>query len=165
MVFRQNLSPLFREHIFSCAGMNFTKLLNLFRELSRRTLPFDEGIATCQKNFIKGPTLNTWDLIHLPDPIALKSKYTRPVTSTKCPRVYASLARRMTVMSLLFTLFHCPTSCFDLPCHQLGGKWRALPMHSQRRRLLDAALLARLLHRPVKSESQSSTDKLGDLQH
>ena len=44
MVFRQNLSPLFRETIFFFRGDEFHK--NLFRELSRRTLPFDEGIAS-----------------------------------------------------------------------------------------------------------------------
>ena len=45
MVFRQNLSPLFREHIFFFRRDEFYK--TLFRELSQRTLPFhDEGIAT-----------------------------------------------------------------------------------------------------------------------
>ena len=60
MVFRQNLS---RTHFFFRED-EFYK--NLFRELSRRTLPFDdEGIATLHQRPI---TLNTWDLIHLPDP-------------------------------------------------------------------------------------------------
>ncbi len=103
----------------------------------------------------------------LRETIALKPKYTRPVclhevSKTLCISCALKTTylvwRCMKVMSLhrsfedVYKNFHCPTSCFDLPCHQLGGKWRGLPMHSQRRRLLDAPLLARLLHRPVKSE-------------
>ena len=62
MVFRQNLSPLFRETIFFFRGDEFHK--NLFRELSRRTL----HLMKESQAFITGPTFNTWDLIHLPDP-------------------------------------------------------------------------------------------------
>ena len=63
MVFRQNLSPLFREHIFSFAGMNFTKT----SFASIRGGPCHLTMKESQP-FIKGLTLNTWDLIHLPDP-------------------------------------------------------------------------------------------------
>ena len=44
MVFRQNLSPLFREPSLFFRGDEFYK--NLFRELSRRTVPFEEEIFT-----------------------------------------------------------------------------------------------------------------------
>ena len=44
MVFRQNLSPLFREPSLFFRGDEFYK--NLFRELSRRTVPFEEEILT-----------------------------------------------------------------------------------------------------------------------
>ena len=42
MVFRQNLSPLFREPSLFFRGDEFYK--NLFRKLSRRTVPFEEEI-------------------------------------------------------------------------------------------------------------------------
>ena len=63
MVFRQNLSPLFRERIFSIARMNFTKT----SFASFRGGPCHLTMKESQP-FIKGLTLNTWDLIHLPDP-------------------------------------------------------------------------------------------------
>ena len=63
MVFRQNLSPLFRERIFSFARMNFTKT----SFASFRGGPCHLTMKESQP-FIKGLTLNTWDLIHLPDP-------------------------------------------------------------------------------------------------
>ena len=44
MVFRQNLSPLFREPSLFFRGDEFYK--NLFRKLSRRTVPFEEEIFT-----------------------------------------------------------------------------------------------------------------------
>ena len=63
MVFRQNLSPLFRERVFSFARMNFTKT----SFASFRGGPCHLTMKESQP-FIKGLTLNTWDLIHLPDP-------------------------------------------------------------------------------------------------
>ena len=63
MVFRQNLSPLFREQFFSFARMNFTKT----SFASFRGGPCHLTMKESQP-FIKGLTLNTWDLIHLPDP-------------------------------------------------------------------------------------------------
>ena len=63
MVFRQNLSPLFRERIFSFARMNLTKT----SFASFRGGPCHLTMKESQP-FIKGLTLNTWDLIHLPDP-------------------------------------------------------------------------------------------------
>ena len=62
MVFRQNLSPLFREPNFSFSGMNSTK--TSFASFRGRTC----HLMKESQPFIKGPTLNTWDLIHLPDP-------------------------------------------------------------------------------------------------
>ena len=44
MVFRQNLSPVFREPNLFFRGDEFYK--NLLRELSRRTVPFEEEIFT-----------------------------------------------------------------------------------------------------------------------
>ena len=61
--FAKTFRHSFANAFFSFAGMNFTKTSFASFRCGPRHLTMKES-----QPFIKGPTLNTWDLIHLPDP-------------------------------------------------------------------------------------------------